>query len=1061
MNMSWKDFEFPSSLYRGKPFWAWNGKLEPEELRRQIRHMQRMGLGGFFMHSRVGLDTAYLSPEWFQCVGACIDEAKKLGLEAWLYDEDRWPSGAAGGLVTKNPKYRARYLVMCEIPQARDFHWQADTVAAFAGRVEGCRATGLRRLSCKIRPALAPGEVILEFRDVPQPLSDWFNGATYLDTLNPEAVCKFIEVTHEAYRRRVGKDFGKVIPGIFTDEPHTAYRVVRVDFEHAKGCGTTWTGGLPSVFRKRYGYDLLPHLPEIFLDVDGEAVSQARYHYHECVTHLFVDSFARPIGEWCSEHGMAFTGHILSEDSLSSQTAVAGDCMRFYEHMQIPGMDSLTEGWRWWDTAKQVSSAARQFGRTWRLTETYGCTGWDFSFSGHKAQGDWQEALGINLRCQHLAWYTMEGEAKRDYPGSISYQSPWWESYAKVEDYFARIHAVMTRGEEVRDLLVIHPVESMWLLFRRGRDEGKESGGPIEAYDRMFVELRDSLLAANLDFDYGNEELLSRHGKVLTAGSQPLLRMGKATYKAVIVPPLITVRKSTLQLLRRFQAAGGVVVFAGDEAKYVDALPSGDVSALADRCPRAPAKGTALVKAVDALVRRVSIADRAGQEIVPALHLLREDAGAFYLFVCNTGHNFLKERKFLPLNEPRVDKRTLEYPDVRIRGFAGCKGAPVELDPDTGRRFTADAVSRKDGWEIRTSLPKLGSRLFVIPKQAGGKEVPSRPQLLTVSDRPLGGHSWKIALSENNNLVLDRPRFKIGKGGWEKPRDILFIDRQVRKVLGLRKRGGAMIQPWARAKPVDPKSVALALEYEFDVAAIPSGAVFLGIERPDTFRISINGVTLDADMESGWWVDRSLRKIPFDPALLRLGRNTVALECDYTETFSGLEIVYVLGDFGVKTLGTRVTMTAPIRQLRPGDWVPQGLAFFSGSVSYQTVLRPRLRKGERLFVQVPDYRGVAVRVLVDGQQVGIIAWEPNEVDITDFVRGTEAQLQIEVLGHRRNSHGPLHFFLKHPMWTSPHQFVAPVDEWVDKYQLVPCGLMQPPRLLVRRALTAETVIAGE
>ena len=51
------DFSQPSALYRGKPFWAWNGKLDPQELRRQIRIMHRMGLGGFFMHSRIGLQT--------------------------------------------------------------------------------------------------------------------------------------------------------------------------------------------------------------------------------------------------------------------------------------------------------------------------------------------------------------------------------------------------------------------------------------------------------------------------------------------------------------------------------------------------------------------------------------------------------------------------------------------------------------------------------------------------------------------------------------------------------------------------------------------------------------------------------------------------------------------------------------------------------------------------------------------------------------------------------------------------------------------------------------------
>ncbi|NQT91763.1 MAG: hypothetical protein HQ559_03305, partial [Lentisphaerae bacterium] len=96
-------FASPGAEFRGKPFWAWNGKMDPSELRRQVRVMQRMGLGGFFMHSRVGLATPYLSDEWFECVRACVDEAKGLGMEAWLYDEDRWPSGAAGGLVTQNP----------------------------------------------------------------------------------------------------------------------------------------------------------------------------------------------------------------------------------------------------------------------------------------------------------------------------------------------------------------------------------------------------------------------------------------------------------------------------------------------------------------------------------------------------------------------------------------------------------------------------------------------------------------------------------------------------------------------------------------------------------------------------------------------------------------------------------------------------------------------------------------------------------------------------------------------------------------------------------------------
>ena len=47
----------------------------------------------------------------------------------------------------------------------------------------------------------------------------WYNDQTYVDTLNPAAIRKFVEVTYEAYFREVGSEFGKTIPAIFTDEP--------------------------------------------------------------------------------------------------------------------------------------------------------------------------------------------------------------------------------------------------------------------------------------------------------------------------------------------------------------------------------------------------------------------------------------------------------------------------------------------------------------------------------------------------------------------------------------------------------------------------------------------------------------------------------------------------------------------------------------------------------------------------------------------------------------------------------------------------------------------------
>lgn len=1059
MKNSWqKEFSTPSSAYRAKPFWAWNGKLEEQELRRQVRLLGKMGFGGFFMHSRTGLATPYLSKEWFDLVNACIGEAAHCGMEAWLYDEDRWPSGAAGGLVTKNPKYSLHRLVMREIKRAKDFHWRPNTVAAFTGCIKGYTACRVRRLSRNRRPVLSKDDVILEFCVLTEPGSDWFNGYPYLDTMSHAAVRRFIEVTHEAYRRHVGRDFGKTVPGIFTDEPHHGIRIVPAPW--ANGYATPWTDQLPSVFRKRYGYDLLAYLPELFCDVDGREITPARYHYHDCVTHLFADAFARQIGEWCGRNRLAFTGHALAEDLLSSQAITAGSAMRFYEHMQLPGMDLLTEYGRIWDTAKQVSSAARQFGRKWRLTETYGCTGWDFSFAGHKALGDWQAALGINVRCPHLSWYTMEGEAKRDYPASIFYQSAWWRDYRIIEDYFARIHAVMTRGEEVRDLLVIHPVESMWMLLRKGWDgwEGfgkvsKDSAERVREYDRMLERLRDSLLAENIDFDYGDEELLARHGKVTIKNGRPSLRMAKATYKAVVVPPLINMRRSTLTLLQRFHAAGGAVVFAGKIAGFVDAKPSDEIVAFAQKCRRAPAHGRALAAAVDPLCRRISIADSDGREIVPALYLLREDSKAFYLFVCNTGLNFLK-RKLKTVQDLPVRERTLSFPDVRIRGFAGCRGRPVELDPETGRMFAAAAVLTNGQWEISTALPALGSRLFMIPRKSGAAEFPRLKKQKIVHTRPMGGSAWDIILSEDNNLVLDRPRYRIGNGAWQKPEEVLRVDRAVRAALGLKPRGGAMIQPWARKKTLKQKSIPVWLEYVFNVENVPSGNIFLAVEKPETFKIQINGVPVNTDLECGWWVDRSLRKIPFEPALLRPGRNTIALMGDYREDHPGLEIIYLLGAFGTQVKGTDVTIVAKPSKLRLGNWVPQGLAFYSGSVSYVRRIRSAVQAGQRVVLHVPEYSGVAVKVWVDGREAGYAAWPPYQVDITPLLdnKNRQHELRIEVLGHRRNSHGPLHHANKHPVWTGPGEFVSKGKLWREDYQLVPCGLQKPPALLTFAAI---------
>ena len=989
--MKIETFRNPGAAFRGKPFWAWNGKLEPEELRRQVRVLHRMGLGGGFMHSRVGLATEYLGSDWFECVRATIDECRKLGMEAWLYDEDRWPSGAAGGLVTRDKRHRMRSLAMTVL--ASPPRNSRDLLAVHRGTLRGKTFTPDPK-----------GKTVLAFSVRLQEPSPWYNDQTYLDTMSGPAVRQFLKKGYEPYAREVGGEFGSVVPGVFTDEPNYAHG-------SRDGAQIPWTDRIPAEFRKRYGYDLLEFLPAIFLETEDERGVQARYHYHDLITALFTESFAAQIGAWCGRHGLLFTGHVLAEETPRSQTRVVGSAMRFYEHMQAPGIDILTQFRYEYDTAKQCSSVQHQMGRRWMLSELYGCTGWDFSFEGHKAMGDWQAALGVNLRCQHLSWYTMLGQAKRDYPASIFFQSPWWQEYRVVEDYFARLGYLLTQGKPVRDVLVIHPVESAWLL---AEDHSPSSEKAYRTFERDMHFVRDALLQHQIDFDYGDEEMLPRLARVRGA----VLRVGKAAYRAVVVPPARTLRYSTLRLLDRFAKKGGKVIFVKPVPGRVDALPSDEPEVLAESCVRVGRSAASLARTL-APERTVVLTDAQWRPVKPALVMMRRTRDATVLFICNTD----RKRGFDPVH-------------VILRE----PGAVEEWDAQTG---DVSLVAKK-AKTFLTSLPASGSRLFVIGKRptpgVSRRRIPRQ-----VRQRRLPARAWEVSLDEPNAVVLDTPRFRIGGAAWQKPLDILKVDHQVRDALGVRRRGGQMVQPWARSKGTRRRPVPVELAYTFEVRDLPGGPLALALETPERFDVTLNGRPLAGDETGAWWVDPSLRKLPVPPGVLVRGRNTLSLRIDYTED-DGLEACFLLGPFGVKLRKNAPVVVAPPTALKPGDWCGQGLPFYSGTVTYRIPVRAKRGRGERIALRFDAHCSSVIRVSCGGRIAGHAAWAPYEVDVTDVLDGS-ADLCVEVFSSRHNAFGPLHLADPHPSSIGPFSFSTDGAGWQDAYRLKPYGLLKPPVLV--------------
>lgn len=207
-------------------------EMTPEEVRRQVRELYEQGVGGFFIHSRDGLETPYLGREWMDCVEAAVDEAKQLGIAAWLYDDDRWPSGNAGGMVAAGgDAYRLKGLTLqvCDTcdpayggrtPYCSIYCIGTGRCHLFSERLENVMTEVPKPEEKKQHPGCK--QVFLILRLEISAKSEWFNGETPVDNLNPDTVQRFLHLTHDKYLERFGEEFGKTIPGIFTDEPSLA-----------------------------------------------------------------------------------------------------------------------------------------------------------------------------------------------------------------------------------------------------------------------------------------------------------------------------------------------------------------------------------------------------------------------------------------------------------------------------------------------------------------------------------------------------------------------------------------------------------------------------------------------------------------------------------------------------------------------------------------------------------------------------------------------------------------------------------------------------------------------
>ncbi len=1030
-------FKNPTCEYRGTPFWAWNGKLKKETLGQQIEMLKKMGMGGFHMHVRTGMDSPYLDDEFMDYIRFCTEKAKKDEMLAWLYDEDRWPSGTAGGKVTaEHPEYAKKTLLFTCEPYAEDCpNAPAGSEAGRGHKTQrmdngvllavydiSLNADGTLACAKKIgKDDPAQGEKWYAYMEHSTD-DPWFNDHPYVDTLNADAIAEFVHVTHDEYKKAVGDDFGKTIPAIFTDEPQFTPKAP-LAFALEKGdVFLPWTDKIPEFYAKAYGEDLLEHVPELVWELPEGKISRSRYRFHNLIADTFARSFCEQIGSWCDKNGILFTGHVNGEPTLVHQTQSVGDAMRCYPPFGLPGIDMLCD-FHEYNTAKQTQSIVRQNGAPGMLSELYGVTGWDYDFRGYKLQGDWQAALGVTVRVPHLTWMTMKGEAKRDYPSSIGYQSPWWEEFSMVEDHFARLNTALTRGKAVSRVAVVHPIESYWLYW----GPSEQTAAIRQQMDDQFARLTETLLFGQIDFDFISEACLPAQCE--KAGAP--IKVGQMEYDAVIVCGSRTLRSTTLERLSDFKNAGGKLIFIGACPDHIDAEPSDAAKSLYENSIHMGFDASQIIESLEDM-RFVDVRDLTGKRAEHIIYQLRKDDGGNWLFLANGKNPICKDVEDAPI----------------YRFSMNGSFAVTEYDTMTGETRPLP-VTRKNG---KTSFERtwfMHDSILLRLEHAQGEAVAQPAEKFDLGAPQMLLKPVSVTLDEPNMLLLDMAQWALDGGEYQPLEEILRIDNAARTVLGIPLRRKEVAQPYTIAPEIPEHSLKLRFEIPCEYALENAE---LALEEPREAKIVLNGEEVSVQV-TGWFVDHDIEKIAL-PALPE-GDNVLEITVPIGRR-TNLECFYLLGDFGVRINGVVKTVIPPVRKLGFGDVVPQNLPFYTGNINYHF----EVETGETLGIRVPHYRGGLVKVLVDGEDRGNVAFSPYTKEITGLTPGTHV-ITLKLYGVRQNGFAQLHYTPGIYFYQSPNSWRSAGDCWMYEYQFKPMGILKSPEIFAGASGIAAKHITDE
>ena len=467
--------------------------------------------------------------------------------------------------------------------------------------------------------------------------------------------------------------------------------------------GSDWTDDFLVQFRKRRGYDLLDHLPALFLDRPDSAA--VRYDWARTLTELVDERYLAPTTAWAHAHGTRFRAQVYGIPPVTLSS---------YALVDLP--EGEGPDWRHFTTTRWATSAAHLYGRnvvsaetwTWLHSPAWAATPLDM-----KVEVDRDFLQGVNQIVGHGWPYSPPGVAEPGWSfyaaAALNDHNPWYPVMPAVTGYVQRMSAMLRAGAPESRVAIYLPTEDAFAAMTPDDPSVNR-----QMSDLLGPDLVNSVLKAGDDFDFIDGQAIAARG----------LRQ-----KILILPRLTRIDPAVYRRIAGWVMRGGIVIATGSPPSKSGGLLDGaaqscEVAALSARLFKqarahvvAPTQLTATLRAV----ARPTMALTAAAPMLGFIHRRLADGDLY--FIANTGPTPIETRaRFIGGGgpgewwDPMTGTRTAAGSgkiSVRLAPYQSkvlVFGATIAAAPPAPRETLATIADLRSGWVASrrgTSIPNL------------------------------------------------------------------------------------------------------------------------------------------------------------------------------------------------------------------------------------------------------------------------------------------------------------------------------------------------------------------